>query len=42
MKSDKRKPHILEITHHGYSLLLSFETQTEAQQWFVALKQITG
>ena len=42
MKSDKKKPYILDITNLGSSLLLSFETQPEAQQWFIALQQITG
>jgi len=42
MRSDKKKPHILEITHLGSSLLLSFDAQPVAQQWFIAIKQITG
>lgn len=42
MKSDKRKPHVLVLTNSSSSLSISFNTQTEAQQWFVALTQIAG
>ena len=42
MKSEKRKPHILMLTNSSSSLSISFNTQAEAQQWFIALTKITG
>ena len=42
MKSDKGVPCILEVTHRNSVLTISFKTQAEAQQWFIALKHIIG
>lgn len=42
MRSDKQKPYTLEVTNQHSVLTISFTTQTEAQQWFIALKQIIG
>ena len=42
MKSNRGEPCILEVTHQNSVLTISFETQAEAQQWFIALKRMIG
>ena len=42
MKSERRKPYVLVLTNPNFSLSISFPTQGEAQQWFVALTQVAG
>ena len=42
MKPDKGKHCTLEVTHQNSVLTILFNTQAEAQQWFIALKRMIG